>query len=38
MVNQGEVHFDALLDSKICKALGHPLAICFIGDLLAELG
>ena len=37
MANEGEVHFDALLDSGVRKAFGNAVAVGFVSDLLADL-
>jgi hypothetical protein len=38
MVNQREVHCDALLDGWIGKAIGHAVPVRRVGQLLATLG
>ena len=35
---EGEIDFNTFLDCRISKTLGDPVAVGFVGDLLADLG
>jgi hypothetical protein len=38
VVDEGQVHFDALVHRGLGEALGHPITMGLVGDLLADLG